>query len=40
MWAQYASQDAARELVRALYSEDLDVVALASALLEETVASA
>ena len=35
MWAQYASEDAARELVRALSSEDPDVAFLASALLEK-----
>jgi len=40
MWAQYASEDAARELVRALSSEDPDVAFLACALLEKTVASA
>ena len=40
MWAQYASRDAGLELVRALHSEDQDVVSLACALLEKTVASA
>jgi len=40
MWTQYGSEDAGHELVRALHSEDLDVVSLACALLENTVASA
>ena len=40
MWAQYASEDAAQELVRALSSEDPDVAFLACALLEKTVATA
>ena len=40
MWSQYASEDAARELVRALSSEDPDVAFLACALLEKTVATA
>ncbi len=40
MWSQYSSEDAGRELVRALHSEDPDVVWLASALLEESVAAA
>jgi len=40
MWSQYASEDAARELVRALSSADQDVVSLACALLEKKAASA
>jgi len=40
MWVQYASQDAGLELVRALHSEDPNVVSLACALLDDTVASA
>jgi hypothetical protein len=40
MWTQYASQDAGFELVRALHSEDQEVVSLACALLEKTVATA
>jgi hypothetical protein len=40
IWAQHASEDAGWELVRALHSDDPEVVFLASALLEETVASA
>jgi hypothetical protein len=40
MWTQYASRDAGFELVRALRSEDQDVVSLACALLEKTVAPA
>lgn len=40
MWAKYASEDACLELVRALYSEDPDVVFLACALLEKKTASA
>jgi hypothetical protein len=40
MWAQHASVDACEELVRALHSDDPDVVLLASALLEERAASA
>ncbi len=40
MWSQYASEDACIELVRALYSEDPDVVFLACALLEKKLASA
>jgi hypothetical protein len=40
MWTQYASRDAGFELVRALHSEDQEVVTLACALLEETVAAA
>jgi hypothetical protein len=40
MWVQYASVDACQELVRALDSDDPDVVLLASALLDEKVASA
>jgi len=39
MWAQYASEDACRELLRALHSEDPDVVLLACALLERTLPS-
>jgi hypothetical protein len=38
MWAQYTSEDAARELVQALHSDE-DVVVLASALLEGTASS-
>lgn len=34
MWAQYRSEDACRELLRALRSEDPDVVSLACALLD------
>jgi hypothetical protein len=34
MWAQYASEDAGRELVRALRCGDPDVALLASAILE------
>jgi hypothetical protein len=34
MWAQYASEDAGRELVRALRCSDPDVALLASAILE------
>ena len=40
MWTQDASVDACEELIRALHSDDPDVVLLASALLEERVASA
>jgi hypothetical protein len=40
MWAQHASVDAREELVRALHSDDPDLVLLASALLEERAASA
>jgi hypothetical protein len=40
MWAQYASEDAGLELVRALDSADPDVVFLARALLERKLASA
>jgi hypothetical protein len=36
MWTEYASEDAVQELVRALHSEDPDVVSLACALLEAT----
>jgi len=39
MWTQYASEDAGRELVRALHSQDPDVVSLACALLEATPAA-
>jgi len=35
MWAQYASEDAGRELVRALRCGDPDVAHLASAILEK-----
>ncbi len=38
MWTQYASEDAGWELVRALHSDDPEVVSLASAILEKTVA--
>ncbi len=38
MWAQHRSVDACEELVRALHSDDPDVVFLASALLGENVA--
>jgi hypothetical protein len=34
MWTQYASEDAGQELVRALHTQDPDVVSLAWALLE------
>jgi hypothetical protein len=34
MWTQYASEDAGRELMRALHSENPEVVSLACALLE------
>jgi hypothetical protein len=40
MWTQHASVDACAELVRALHSDDPDVVLLASVLLNERVASA
>jgi len=40
MWAQHASEDACAELVRALRSDDPEVVLLASALLDERVAVA
>jgi len=40
MWAQYASVDACEELVRALSSDDPDVVLLASALLGDRVGAA
>ena len=40
MWTQYASRDAGLELVRALHCEDQDVVSLACALLEKTLAAA
>jgi hypothetical protein len=40
MWAQYESEDAGWELVRALHSDDPEVVFLASAILEKTLASA
>ena len=40
MWAQHASEDACQELFRALASDDPDVVLLASALLDQRVASA
>jgi hypothetical protein len=40
MWAQYGSEDACRELLRALHSEDPDVVLLACALLERTTSPA
>jgi len=36
MWTQYASEDAGQELVRALHSEDPNVVSLACALLDAT----
>jgi hypothetical protein len=39
MWTQYASEDAGQELVRALRSEDPEVVSLACALLEATPAA-
>jgi hypothetical protein len=35
MWAQYASEDAGRELVRAQQCDDPDVALLASAILEK-----
>jgi hypothetical protein len=40
MWKEHASADACEELVRALHSDDPDVVRLASALLDESVAAA
>jgi hypothetical protein len=40
MWAQHASEDAGQELYRALRSDDPDLVLLASALLDQRVASA
>lgn len=40
MWAQHRSTDAREELHRALDSDDPDVVLLASALLDQRVASA
>lgn len=40
MWAQHASVDAREELFRALRSNDPDMVLLASALLDQRVASA
>jgi hypothetical protein len=40
MWAQYESEDAGWELVRALHSDNPEVVSLASAILEQTNASA
>ena len=40
MWAQHHSTDAREELFRALDSEDPDVVLLASALLDQRIASA
>jgi len=39
MWAQHASMDAREELIRALDSDDPDVVLLASELLDQRVAS-
>jgi len=40
MWAKHASVDACQELIRALQSDDPDVVLLASHLLAQRVASA
>jgi hypothetical protein len=40
MWAQYECEDAGWELVRALHSNNPDVVSLASAILDQTNASA
>ena len=40
MWTQHHSTDALDELFRALNSEDSDVVLLASALLDQRIASA
>ncbi len=40
MWAQHASVDAREELIRALDSDDPDVVLLASELLDQRVAFA
>lgn len=40
MWAQYESEDAGWELVRALHSDNPEVVLLASAILDKTIASA
>ena len=36
MWTQFGLEDAGRELVRALHSDDPDIAVLASALLEST----
>jgi hypothetical protein len=40
MWAQYDSEDAGWELVRALHSDNPEVVFLAGAILEKTIPSA
>jgi len=40
MWAQHASVDAREDLIRALNSDDPDLVLLASELLDQRVASA
>jgi hypothetical protein len=39
MWSQYESVDAGWELVRALHSDDPEVVSLACAILEQTIGS-
>lgn len=39
MWSQYESVDAGWELVRALHSDNLEVVSLACAILEQTIGS-
>jgi len=39
MWSQYESVDAGWELVRALHSDDPDIVSLASTILEQTIGS-
>jgi len=39
MWSQYESVDAGWELVRALHSDNPDVVSLACAILEQTIGS-
>jgi hypothetical protein len=40
MWRQHDSEDAGRELIRALHSEDADVVFLAQAMLADRIACA
>ena len=39
MWSQHESVDAGWELVRALHSDNPDVVSLACAILEQTIGS-
>ena len=39
MWSQYESVDAGWELVRALHSDNQEVVSLACAILEQTIGS-